>query len=217
MTFSENFAAGRVPQGPQPNRQPLPTASDMRAHLEDNAAEARRITGQVAPGDAIPQLPPPPPMSNDQSMDMLAQSIAVIAGQATRMTTALETMEKRQAKILTVLEGIQETQTGTAGQASMVQDIHDLVRGFTDDGASFRSSVADPFTVAYSSVVSPMLAILLRDKIDGKPIADLLKAGNAMARDMVEEMAAYREQRPATAALEQALGASEDPWGALGK
>jgi len=145
-------------------------------------------------------------MTSEQSMAMLAESIAVMASQLTRVTTALEAMEKRQALELESLERLNRT----------LDDMRSDVRGFTDEGASFRSCVADPFMVAYASVVSPMIAISLRDTIDGKPIADLLKAGAVMSRNMVEEAAAFREVRPAATAIEDAIGSSVDPWGALG-
>lgn len=210
MTFSENFQTGRLraEQPGQPQRQTLPVRQPSPTTPAQALADSQRITGQVSPGQPIPQPPVPPPMTADQGLQMMAESIAVMAAQLTRVTNALESMEKRQAKVLQVLEDSQD----------ILELIEPNVRGFTDDGASFRSSASDPFTTAYTSIVAPMIAIRCRNNIDDKPLADIVKAGVKLARDMVEEMAAYREQGPATASLAQAMSATAgDPWGELGR
>jgi uncharacterized protein YoxC len=213
MTFSERFSTGQINQGPPQEPQGAPPGTEELRHRSDTIMNARRITGQVAPGDPIPQ-PAAANLTGDQGLIMLAQSIAVMAAQLTRITNALEAMEKRQAR---ELEALQAVSKGIDNLAENVDDIRENVHGFTDEGASFRSSVTDPFTAAYAAVVAPMLAIRCRNEVDGKLIPELLKAGAAMARDMVDEIAAFREQRPAQGALEAALGSDSDPWGGVGQ
>ena len=93
-----------------------------------------------------------------------------------------------------------------------VEEIKDTLNGFTNGGASFGAYQTDPFTTAYLSILGPMLAFRLGGELQNKLIPELLKAGAPLARDVLEELAAYRQQQLGRDTLENMVGAVRDPW-----
>lgn len=96
--------------------------------------------------------------------------------------------------------------------AKNVEEIKDTLNGFTSGGASFGAYQTDPFTTAYLSILGPMLAFRLGGELQNKLIPELLKAGAPLARDVLEELAAYRQQQLGRDTLENMVGAVRDPW-----
>lgn len=96
--------------------------------------------------------------------------------------------------------------------AAELAEIRNLLDGFTNGGSSFGAYQTDPFTAAYLAVLGPMLAFRLGPELQSKLIPELLKAGAPLARDVLEELAAYRQQQMGRDALENVMSTTRDPW-----
>lgn len=91
-----------------------------------------------------------------------------------------------------------------------VQELLALLRGFTSDGASFLAYQSDSLTTAYLAVIGPLIAGQLAQR--GGNLDELTKGAVLMARQLLEELAAYRSTQGAADYLEEQLHAIHDPW-----
>lgn len=99
------------------------------------------------------------------------------------------------------------------GQRAVNNQLHDLlylVNGFTSGGASFSGYTIDPMTTAYLAIVGPALAASLADKCADLP--ELMKGSTLLARQLLEELAAYRSERSAIDYVEEQAELISDPW-----
>lgn len=99
------------------------------------------------------------------------------------------------------------------GQRAINNQLHDLlylVNGFTSGGASFSGYTIDPLTTAYLAIVGPALASSLMDK--GPDLPELMKGSTLLARQLLEELAAYRSERSAIDYVEEQAELITDPW-----
>lgn len=153
---------------------------------------------------ASPQLGAPisePPghraMSTNDSLALLSEAMAIIATQTTRMSAALETIQEQNGRIEGRLSEIQEN-----------------LRGFSDDGASLRTHLPDPFLVAYAAVAGAVVSVKTRKTARNRSISYILKSCAEMARQIVDEATAFREVSSSAGAVESALASLQlDPWG----
>jgi hypothetical protein len=91
--------------------------------------------------------------------------------------------------------------------------MHALLDGFSSGGASFHAYQTDPFTSAYLQVVAAMIPVTpLAASAHTMAPTEVMKAAMVLSRQVLEELAAYREQAEGRHILEDALGAVADPW-----
>lgn len=91
-----------------------------------------------------------------------------------------------------------------------LREIHSLLHGFTNSGASLSGYMPDAFTNAYLSVLGPVLAKRLDDnQLD---LEELMKGATLLSRHLLEELAAYRTVQEGRDVIEDALSLVEDPW-----
>lgn len=86
------------------------------------------------------------------------------------------------------------------------------VEGFTNSGASFGAYQVDQFTMAYLTLLGPLLAVRLNKELGARPIGELMKAAAPLTRDALEELAAYRQQQQGKDLLANTIGTMGDPW-----
>lgn len=118
-------------------------------------------------------------------------------------------------RLLTALEGTNGLLAQLARQNTAMtkelQQLRELVHGFTSGGASFSAYQSDPLTTAYLSVIGPLLAGQLAQR--GGNLDELTKGAVLMARQLLEELAAYRSTQGAMDYIEEQFHAIRDPWG----
>lgn len=91
-----------------------------------------------------------------------------------------------------------------------LRDMHYLLNGFTNGGASLNGYVPDAFTNAYLSVLGPVLAKRLdSNELD---LEELMKGATLLSRRLLEELSAYRSEQEGRDVLQDALSLVEDPW-----
>lgn len=89
------------------------------------------------------------------------------------------------------------------------------VEGFTNAGASFGAYQVDQFTMAYLTLLGPLLAVRLQKELGTRSIGELMKAAAPITRDTLEELAAYRQQQQGKDLLANTMGTmapAGDPW-----
>jgi len=86
------------------------------------------------------------------------------------------------------------------------------IEGFTNSGASFGAYQVDQFTMAYLTLLGPLLAVRLNKELGARPIGELMKAAAPLTRDALEELAAYRQQQQGRDLLANTIGTMGDPW-----
>lgn len=99
-------------------------------------------------------------------------------------------------------------QQGTANKA--LTEIHYLVNGFTSEGSSFQAQQVDQFTAAYIAVLGPLVAgRLAQDPIS---LPEMMKGAAVLAKQLLEELAAYRSERSGLDLLEDMAAGIRDPF-----
>jgi hypothetical protein len=94
-----------------------------------------------------------------------------------------------------------------------VNKLHELMDGFSSGGASFHAYQTDPFTSAYLQVVAAMIPVTpIATSAHAMAPTEVMKAAMVLSRQVLEELAAYREQAEGRHILEDALGSVADPW-----
>ena len=92
-----------------------------------------------------------------------------------------------------------------------LQKLTYLVNGYTSGGAPARAYQPDQFLVAYLALVGPALGNRI-SKENHEP-AEVLKASILIARDLLEELNAYKQSPVAMqGSIESALANTQDPW-----
>lgn len=118
------------------------------------------------------------------------------------------------AQLLTTLEGTNGLLSQLARQNSAMtkelQQLRELVHGFTSGGASFSAYQSDQFTIAYLAIIGPLLAGQLAQR--GGNLDELTKGAILMARQLLEELSAYRSTQGAVDYIEEQFHAIHDPW-----
>lgn len=95
-------------------------------------------------------------------------------------------------------------------QTQHLADLVYLLNGFSSGGASLSGYLSDPLTQAYLAVMGPLLAGKLAAQEQNLP--ELMKGATLLARQLVEELAAYRSERSAIDYLEEQAELLHDPW-----
>jgi hypothetical protein len=85
-----------------------------------------------------------------------------------------------------------------------------LINGFTSGGASFSAYQSDQMTLAYLALMGPLLA--RRMDVDAADINELIKGGTMLARQLLDELSAYRTQQGSFDYLEEQTELINDPW-----
>lgn len=85
-----------------------------------------------------------------------------------------------------------------------------LVNGFTSGGASFSAYQCDQMTLAYLALMGPLLA--QRMDMGASDINELIKGGTMLARQLLDELSAYRSQQGNFDYLEEQAELINDPW-----
>lgn len=99
---------------------------------------------------------------------------------------------------------------GQRNQADQLKDLTYLVNGFTSGGASFSAYQCDQMTLAYLALMGPLLA--QRMDMGATDINELIKGGTLLARQLVDELGAYRSQQSSFDYLEEQAELINDPW-----
>jgi len=85
-----------------------------------------------------------------------------------------------------------------------------LLNGFTSGGASFSAYQCDQMTLAYLALMGPLLA--QRMDMGASDINELIKGGTMLARQLLDELSAYRSQQGNFDYLEEQAELINDPW-----
>lgn len=99
------------------------------------------------------------------------------------------------------------------GQKTLGEQLRDLVylvNGFTSGGASLNGYTIDPMTMAYLAIMGPALAQKLIEQPSDLP--ELMKGSTLLARQLLEELAAYRTERSPIDYVEDQSELIQDPW-----
>lgn len=133
--------------------------------------------------------------------------------QATQLNPQ-DTQLQMWTQLLSTLEGTNSLLSQLARQNTTMtkelQQLRELVHGFTSGGACFSAYQSDPLTTAYLSVIGPLLAGQLAQR--GGNLDELTKGAVLMARQLLEELAAYRSTQGAMDYIEEQFHAIHDPW-----
>jgi hypothetical protein len=101
------------------------------------------------------------------------------------------------------------------GQREVLERLRSLdanIDGFTNSGASFGAYQVDQYTMAYLTLLGPLLSIKLSKELGARPISDVMKACAPLTRDALEEMGAYRQAQQGRDLLANAAGTTGNPW-----
>jgi hypothetical protein len=107
-------------------------------------------------------------------------------------------------QLLLKLHGNQHT------QSEQLDQLLYLVNGFTSGGASFSAYQCDQMTLAYLALMGPLLA--QRMDMGAADINELIKGGTMLARQLLDELSAYRSEQGSFDYLEEQAELINDPW-----
>lgn len=148
----------------------------------------------MTPTMTNPQSPPTLPELVSRLIDRLDGVLDHLQNQSTQLSLLLAQQEQLQERLKSL-------------------DIN--VEGFTNSGASFGAYQVDQFTMAYLTLLGPLLAVRLQKELGTRSIGELMKAAAPITRDTLEELAAYRQQQQARDLLTNTMGTMgppQDPW-----
>jgi len=115
----------------------------------------------------------------------------------------LQELKGTNALLLKLLEG-------QANQSRQLTELHYLLNGFSSGGASLSAYITDPMTQAYLALMGPALASRLADQ--GLELPELMKGATLLARQLLEELSAYRSERGSLDYLDEQAELINDPW-----
>jgi len=95
-------------------------------------------------------------------------------------------------------------------QSEQLDQLLYLVNGFTSGGASFSAYQCDQMTLAYLALMGPLLA--QRMDMGAADINELIKGGTMLARQLLDELSAYRSEQGSFDYLEEQAELINDPW-----
>lgn len=99
---------------------------------------------------------------------------------------------------------------GQRMHTDQLENLAYLVNGFTSGGASFSAYQCDQMTLAYLALMGPLLA--QRMDMGASDINELIKGGTMLARQLLDELSAYRSQQGNFDYLEEQAELINDPW-----
>jgi len=99
---------------------------------------------------------------------------------------------------------------GQRMHTDQLENLTYLVNGFTSGGASFSAYQCDQMTLAYLALMGPLLA--QRMDMGVSDINELIKGGTLLARQLLDELSAYRSQQGSYDYLEEQTELINDPW-----
>lgn len=99
---------------------------------------------------------------------------------------------------------------GQRNQSEQLAELNYLINGFTSGGASFNAYQCDQMTFAYLALMGPLLA--QRMDMGASDINELIKGGTLLARQLVDELGAYRSQQGSYDYIEEQAELINDPW-----
>lgn len=115
----------------------------------------------------------------------------------------LQELKGTNALLLKLLEG-------QTNQSRQLTELHYLLNGFSSGGASLSAYITDPMTQAYLALMGPALASRLADQ--GLELPELMKGATLLARQLLEELSAYRSERGSLDYLDEQAELINDPW-----
>lgn len=124
--------------------------------------------------------------------------------------TLFEVSRRILAELQTSNRLLSETLNGQRAVNNQLQDLLYLVNGFTSGGASFSGYTIDPMTTAYLAIMGPAIATRLAEQ--GADLPEMMKGTALLARQLLEELAAYRSERSAIDYVEEQAELITDPW-----
>lgn len=124
--------------------------------------------------------------------------------------TLFETSKLILAELQTTNRLLIKQLEGQRAQADQLNDLTYLINGFTSGGASFNAYQCDQMTLAYLALMGPLLA--QRMDMGASNINELIKGGTLLARQLVDELGAYRSQQGSFDYLEEQTELINDPW-----
>ena len=124
--------------------------------------------------------------------------------------TLFETSKLILAELQTTNRLLIKQLEGQRAQADQLNDLTYLINGFTSGGASFNAYQCDQMTLAYLALMGPLLA--QRMDMGASNIHELIKGGTLLARQLVDELGAYRSQQGSFDYLEEQTELINDPW-----
>ena len=128
----------------------------------------------------------------------------------TENLTLFETARLIHQELQTTNRLIVQMLQGQANMTSQLSDLNYTLNGFTSGGASLSGYLIDPMTMAYLAVLGPTLAEKLKtQEVD---LTELIKGGTLLARQLLEELAAYRAERSAADYVEEQMELLSYPW-----
>jgi hypothetical protein len=102
---------------------------------------------------------------------------------------------------------LQQNQMG-----EQLSQLRSLVDGFTSGGASFNAYQTDPLTTAYLAIMGPLVAARLAAPGQPTALPQVMKGSLMMAKELINELSAYRSQRQGIDYLEEQTAFINDPW-----
>lgn len=99
---------------------------------------------------------------------------------------------------------------GQRNNTDQLENLTYLINGFTSGGASFSAYQCDQMTLAYLALMGPLLAH--RMDMGASDINELIKGGTMLARQLLDELSAYRSQQGSFDYLEEQTELIDDPW-----
>ena len=124
--------------------------------------------------------------------------------------TLFETSKLLLAELKETNSLLQEFGARQQVQAEQLESITYLLNGFTSGGASFSAYQCDQMTLAYLALMGPLLA--QRMDMGAADINELIKGGTMLARQLLDELSAYRSQQGNFDYLEEQTELINDPW-----
>jgi hypothetical protein len=124
--------------------------------------------------------------------------------------TLFETSKLLLAELKGTNQLLQELGARQQVQAEQLEQLTYLVNGFTSGGASFSAYQCDQMTLAYLALMGPLLA--QRMDMGAADINELIKGGTMLARQLLDELSAYRSQQGSFDYLEEQTELINDPW-----
>ena len=124
--------------------------------------------------------------------------------------TLFETSKLLLAELKETNSLLQEFGARQQVQAEQLENITYLLNGFTSGGASFSAYQCDQMTLAYLALMGPLLA--QRMDMGAADINELINGGTMLARQLLDELSAYRSQQGSFDYLEEQTELINDPW-----
>jgi hypothetical protein len=124
--------------------------------------------------------------------------------------TLFETSKLLLAELQTTNQILVKLIEGQRMHTEQLENLTYLVNGFTSGGASFSAYQCDQMTLAYLALMGPLLA--QRMDMGATDINGLIKGGTMLARQLLDELSAYRSQQGSFDYLEEQTELINDPW-----